>query len=255
MATENDLTIYGRYAREFASLPGWFYQESVAIWDILLTFQAQSVLEGNLLEIGVWRGKSATLMALHAKPENTCVFVDPEIPEPVRALIGKIKSDHVIYAEMKSSGLFRTPLLAGYPRSFRWIHIDGEHSGPAVINDLDIARILLSEEGVIAIDDFFSPAFPQITGAVFKWLAAHPLEFELFLVGYNKGYLCRHREFARYGGFLKDRLHAELRRRISRPLTVWKSTHPADMNCFGIWERAGDKDYCGPDWDPSSIQI
>lgn len=33
--------------------------------------------KGNLLEIGVWKGKSAGLLAMHCAPEEACVLVDP----------------------------------------------------------------------------------------------------------------------------------------------------------------------------------
>ena len=41
------------------AIPGWFGAHSYALWRSLLDFQAENV-RGNLFEIGVWRGRSAT---------------------------------------------------------------------------------------------------------------------------------------------------------------------------------------------------
>ena len=252
---ETCLSFLDRYTKDFSLLPGWFWPESAAIWDCLLTFQKEAGIQGNFLEIGVFCGKSASLSTLHARDVETCLFVDLKIPKEVRSTINQIKSENVIYSEMPSSEIARSGILITNARSFRWIHVDGEHSGPGVMTDLDIASELLSENGVIVIDDFFSAAYPQISAAVFQWLQTKPLRFQLFLVGYNKAYMCRMSAARFYTRFIKDRLHSEMSQRISRPLTVWKSTHPSDMNCFGIWERVEEYDYRGPDWDINTIQI
>lgn len=208
----------------------------------------------NFLEIGVWCGKSAALSTMYARAEETCLFVDLAIREEVRSRLRSIKSEKMIFSQMPSSELPATGLLQTHARSFRWLNIDGEHSGQAVTDDLRVASELVSAKGVIIIDDFFSPAYPQITAATFRWLQTRSLEFQLFLCGYNKAYLCRSSAFRLYAQFIKDHLSDEMAARIERPLTIWKSTHPSDLNAFGIWEWA-DMKYRRPDWNRESIQI
>ena len=65
--------------------------------------------------------------------------------------------------------LNRSPELMQHRRSFRWIHIDGEHTGQAVGNDLAIAHELLADDGIICIDDFFNPAYAQVSAASFPF--------------------------------------------------------------------------------------
>ncbi len=245
----------GRYLAEYSAVDGWFSPESAAIWDCLLSHQTQTQMSGNFLEIGVWRGKSAALSTLHSKADESCILVDPFMPNEVRTLIDGIKPENVVYAEKYSTELLRTGLLTTNAHTFRWIHIDGEHSGPAIMNDLNIANALLNEKGVLVLDDFFSTGYPQITAAVFQWLQQHPLQLHLFLCGLNKGYLCRTNTAPLYLQFVKDRLHTELARRGFSNLTIWKTTTTADMNCFGISERFQNFSYRGPDWDQNRIQI
>ena len=49
----------------------------------------------------------------------------------------------------------RHPFVREAARDFRWIHIDGEHTAQAVSNDLAIAETLLSDRGILVLDDFF----------------------------------------------------------------------------------------------------
>ena len=117
------------------------------------------------------------------------MLVDPAVRREAVDAVDSIRASNNIYIRDFSQNLHGHPALAGRDGCFRWIHIDGEHSGPAVRNDLAIAAALIAPGGIICLDDFFTPAYPQITAAVFEFLASCRDELQLFLVGYNKAYL------------------------------------------------------------------
>jgi predicted O-methyltransferase YrrM len=245
-----------RFQELFANVPGWFYPESIAIWDTLLSYQEASHIAGNLLEIGVYQGKSAAMAVLHRRGEETCVLVDPLPLHGVRQRIEQaLPEAKCQYIQEMSQYLVRHAFVREAARDFRWIHIDGEHSAQAVQNDLSIAETLLSERGIVVIDDFFSPFYPQITQAVFRFIDANPGRLNLVLCGYNKGYLCRPKAAREYLLFIRHGLYANLARRGVGRVTICKTSEPADMNTFGIIERYEDLDYRGPDWDPHNILI
>ena len=77
--THEELRILTRYRQEFSELPGWFLWEAQVAWDCLLCFQDKQDIRGNMLEIGVWRGKSAALSTLHARQDKTCAYIDREM--------------------------------------------------------------------------------------------------------------------------------------------------------------------------------
>ena len=52
------------------------------------------------------------------------------------------------YLQEQSQFLARHPFVSQGIRAFGWIHVDGEHSGQAVTNDLEIVDHLLSDRGV-----------------------------------------------------------------------------------------------------------
>jgi hypothetical protein len=250
-----ETALYQRYLAEFADLPGWFWPDSIAIWDSLLRFQSAAGIEGHMLEIGVWQGKSAALAALHSRPNEICLLVDLHIQNEARTAIGRIKSNQVVYVEKDSAALSRHPELSRDAGTFRWIHIDGNHCGMAIINDMNVAHLLLSDQGVLTLDDFFNPQYPQITAAAFEWLNRNPLQMRIFLIGANKAYLCRPYAMRSYLTYVKDSLFKDMVARGRGDVTIWKSTAPSDMNTFGVSPRYLEHDYLGPDWDRQNIEI
>jgi predicted O-methyltransferase YrrM len=244
---------FQRYMRSCSSIPGWFPRESIAVWDCLLSYQASRRLPGNLLEIGVYKGRSAVLAAMHAQTEEVLILVDMLPMACAYENVSSIKRSNVIYLEAKSQDLRHHPVVNENARRCRWIHIDGEHSESAVTSDLELASGLLSEDGVISLDDFLSPGYPQITRAVFRYLESHENEVSLFLCGFNKGYLCRRGAKQAYLSYIATRGFLDMAERDCRSVTFWKTNLPEEINCFGVSGREQDYDYRGLDFDHTKI--
>jgi hypothetical protein len=252
---ESDLLPFRRYKTEFGDVGGWFSDEAIASWDCLLSLQHTLALEGNLMEIGVLKGKSAALLAVHSSKDETCVFVDPALRKEATDVIELIRAKNNVYYRQMSQQIRGNAELVSLAGTFRWVHIDGEHCGRAVANDLAIAEMLLAPEGIICLDDFLVASYPQITMATFAFLERWKDELTLFLCGFGKGYICRTAFAATYLEFLRDRMLSELHRRDLNNVTIWKTTDPDDMNCFGLTAKQLAFDYKGPDWAPDTIPI
>lgn len=226
---------------------------AAAAWDALLEFQASRVT-GALGEIGVYRGKSAALLALHTRKEEHLYLVDICDPEePMRVVARVVPRSQVSFLVGRSSSLPALSARIHHLRRFRWIHIDGEHTGEALVNDLQLAAFALHDEGVICIDDFFNPMYPQLTAATFEFVASHRHEVCMFLCGHNKGYLCRPVAASRYLDFVGSNLVRELGARGIRDVTLFKTTSASDLNCFGIGPRWANRDFHGPDGSPDVL--
>ena len=248
-----ELRAFTRYQIEFSNLPGWFLPQAQAAWDCFLAFQGQQDIHGNMLEIGVWKGKSAALSTLHARANESCIYVDRLMLSEFKETIGLIRQSNHLFLEVASESLPAMPQVMQRGATFRWIHIDGEHSGEAVWRDLAVADELLSDKGMLCIDDFPSCAYPQVNFAVVEFLAQHP-HLTMVACGHNKGYICRAEIAPLYLVFIKDELHRQMKAR-GVDVTIWKSGRPADRNCFGITDRVELFDYRGPDWAPGKIEI
>lgn len=243
------MSLWERYRQRFAVVKGWFPESSAAVWDCLLTFQRESGIRGDLMEVGVWKGKSAGMLALHCGAEERCLLVDPRPMGAARDVIAReVPGVACKYVEEPSEALWRKPFFYRLARSFRWVHLDGEHSLEGVIEDLRIADHLLSARGLVSLDDFFSPAYPQVTEAVYRYLSATPGRFSLMLCGFKKGYLCRPRAAGEYLEFCRHGLNAEMARRGFSKLTIW-NTEPTGGHAIGITERFENFEYRGPDSD------
>jgi len=256
-STADAAPIHGAYRRIAGGIEGWFSDGSIAVWDALLAWQQRRRIQGNLLEIGVHHGKSAALMAMYAEPGQKVVLVDYELkPGPIeRALQAANPAPGVEFLTVHgdSRDLPASQLATATRRSYRWIHIDGEHTGGAVTSDLGTANQLLAKDGVVVVDDFFSWLYPQVTESVLRYVRERPDDFALFLCGFNKAYLARphfvHECLRMCAEELPDALAVR-----GLQATVGKTTFPAEMNTFGVGPRFQDKALRGPDWDDQTIR-
>jgi hypothetical protein len=247
---------YKKFAASYPSIPGFSWPESFAIWDFFLSEQSQAQAEGHLLEIGVYHGQSALLLAYHAKTSEHLVLVDPtDFVQAARQNVEPVKAENVRIIKARSDDGSVRDLNRIYGRTFRWVHIDGDHRAETVLNDLGIADGLLHARGIICVDDFFSPRYPGITYAVLQYLQAHPEGLTLFLCGFNKGYLVRPSAARPYMEAIRYRLGDWLQALGFNDFTIFKTDVPGILNCFGIQQRWKDYVHYGLDEDPSKIHF
>jgi len=193
-------------------IEGMFSTFSIAVMDMMLSFQESVAAKGNILEIGTFKGKSAALLGCHLGPNERLVLVDvrdhldPAAIEPFKAKTDFILSD--------SSELRKT--LPGYRdrhHAFRFIHIDASHGYEETFRELKMADELLAPLGIISLDDFTNLDYSQNIAAIFKYLYTAASDLVMLLATDEKGYLCRKDDFERYADLLLSRSIAELRRR------------------------------------------
>ena len=241
----------------FIDIHGWLSRHAAATWDILLCEQERAGIEGDLVEIGVYKGKSAALLALHARESETVHLVDSDIWPSITEAEANIRALHsqVSMLATQSQSLAYSSYVQPLLRKVRFLHIDGEHTYHAVMQDLETARRIVSNDGLVCLDDFFNFQYPQVTAATFSFLERHPGEFVMLLVGFNKGYLVRPQGFRRYADRLMDHGLQDLADRGLLGIDVCRTTHPSEFPGFGIGptDQAFGARNRGPDWDMQTI--
>jgi predicted O-methyltransferase YrrM len=249
--------LFERYLEKYADVPGFVIPESLATWNCLLTFQRQMGLTAPLMEIGVYYGKSAALLALHLSQDEELFLIDfsAESVRTAAKLLKSIRPEGIHFLEYKSSERMAWNLATSHARLFRWIHVDGDHKGQTVHNDLSLANHLLADDGIICVDDFMSPRYPQLTYVVCTFLEQHRAELQIFLCGLNKAYLVRPNALPAHLGFVREQLGKQLETLGFKNLTIYKTDYPGILNCFGIGPRWADYLYYGLDEDPMKIPI
>lgn len=113
---------FERFQKDSAEVPGFVMPESIAVWDFFLAEKQVERVAGALLEIGVYYGKSAIMLAMQARPEEELVLVDPtHFVDQAAITIGKFKSENVRIIKKKSSSHACWALTKDQKHSFRWI--------------------------------------------------------------------------------------------------------------------------------------
>ena len=186
---------------EIEKIPGWFTKADQITFSILLEMQST---RGDILEIGVFKGKSAIFLEHFRKCDeflHACDLFENETNDfenknEVRtSYFGLNRSDfeknflqyHSSLPEIHECDSKALSIILN-KNKFRFIHIDGSHLYDFVRSDLDfsISRIRATD-GVIAIDDFRSAHTPGVAAAM--WESIKDRELVPIVITSTKAYL------------------------------------------------------------------
>lgn len=241
---------FAEHRKASRDIKGWLHPQAAAMMAFLLDCQKNYGLQGGLMEIGVFHGRSATLLGLYGRSDETFVLCDIVYPAGVKEEIQAGTSAKCTFLEKQSFHINVGFDLPSPEERFRFIHIDGNHSGTDITHELRLSDALLHPDGIICVDDFFNPVYPQITDAVLHYLRQNPYGLTMFLVGYNKAFLGRPTRVHPYMKTIENALPEYLRDNRMIRETLVKSTVSSEMCCFSIVQSAEipDKLRRGPDW-------
>ncbi|MEU6664419.1 class I SAM-dependent methyltransferase [Streptomyces sp. NPDC046727] len=165
-------------------VPGWFPVLDQLLFDWFLTRQEAAGAHGDLLEVGVYMGKSAIFIGRHQRPGEkytVCDLFEGDAPDDAnRAESAKSYGalTRGVFEENYRSFHDELPrVLQGpsslvpaevEPRSCRFVHIDASHLYEHVHGDIGAARDLLLPEGIVVLDDFRSEHTPGVSVATWE---------------------------------------------------------------------------------------
>jgi hypothetical protein len=241
-----------RYLKQFENVPGFFVFDAMIAWEFFLELQTASGIAGHFLEIGVYQGKSAILGAMYMQPDELCFFDDINSLAACEAAVTSFRPDNNVFIQAPAFDLMQHPAVIHQRRRFRWVHIDGDHTGYSLMHDLLVAAELVAESGIICVDDFFSFRYPQLSAAAFRFLFDRSIEFKLLFCGSNKGYICKTRWYAYYESMIRGHF-LEFSRRYSVTLQLNKTSYAHDFGCFSVSAKEGERDVIGLDIDQDKV--
>jgi hypothetical protein len=169
---------------------GWFFINDSIIFHHLLNV-VQHDITGDVCEIGVSFGKSATALSFYKRPEDNLVLFDlfeGTVKDTADDNIRNFGRHKNIVWNINDTLKLTAKDLKKLP-DFRFIHIDGCHEEEAVLSDLTNFSKKLIENGVLVLDDFNDPEYPGVNSACTLFL--HKSDFCIFAIGNNKAYICR----------------------------------------------------------------
>jgi hypothetical protein len=216
--------------RHMHSIPGWFSDQDYFIFQALLEYQKTNGVDGNLLEIGAYMGKSSIILGAN-KDQNenfiVCDLFGKESDEP-NALENKNSYNGLTrlkFEKYYNSAIDELPTLLECSslelssrlvnHKFRFVHIDGSHLYKFVRNDLDFSITnLVPRGGIIVMDDFRAQHTLGVSKTLWESILngeLHPLVFsaaKVYLVKSNDDCinLTKIRDVLRIQGFQTERV-------------------------------------------------
>ncbi len=178
------LKLLARKRAEFKAVRGWLTPTDQSMFSWFLRRQNKNEPDGNLVELGVYEGKSAILIGCFLKNRETfkvCDLFDSAggetaIGENVRSFYSSLtqKTFETNYLSVHATlpkivrGLSSSIVNHVEPGSCRLIHVDASHQYEHVREDTASARLLLRDGGIVIFDDYRSQHTPGTAAAVWE---------------------------------------------------------------------------------------
>lgn len=191
-------------ARDRNQVAGWFSRIDAEIVYAVLSAQKERSLRGSTVEIGLHHGKLFVALCLSLHDTEKAYGVDLFESQALnRDGSGKgdrqvlernlarfeIDSSKVILDARSSQNVKASDILQAVGAA-RFFSVDGGHWLEMVQSDLRLAEQCIAEHGVIALDDFHRPEWPDVSAAYLSWAANRSRAIVPFAIGFNKLYLC-----------------------------------------------------------------
>ena len=173
-----------RPPRTLDDVPGWFPALDQVLFDWFLGRQESTGLRGDLLEIGVYLGKSAIFTGRHlgaGERFTVCDLFEGDAPDDAnRAESAKsygsltrraFEANYLAFHDELPRVLHGPSALVPAevePRSCRFVHVDASHLYEHVYDDIGAAHDLLVDGGLVVLADFRSEHTPGVSIAAWE---------------------------------------------------------------------------------------
>lgn len=211
-----------KYASKAKEINGWFWAEKP--FTRIDRYHGRKGIKGNIFEIGAYEGKSAILLGsmLRGKEHlGICDLFEKQInPYTSKGSSDKFMDnmkgffDNLDFLRVynKSSVSLK---MSDIGENYRFFHIDGNHDMEHTLNDITLADLVVNQEGVIAIDDYFNSKKPGVSKGVVEYFLGKP-DLSPFAIGFNKVLFCRNSMLKNYESCILNK-RAEFHQDIFNP--------------------------------------
>ena len=180
----------------YAAIKGWFNEIDRRCFAALLESQSESP-PGDLVEVGVFQGKSAVIIADYLREGERFVVVDlfgdvEHFDDTAEAAANRRENQksypNLTRRAFEESYLsihdqlpvvvqgFSSEVVAHVaPGGARFIHIDASHLYAPVKTDCESSKLLLRRGGVVSFDDWSNSKCPGVAAAIWESVATDGL--------------------------------------------------------------------------------
>jgi predicted O-methyltransferase YrrM len=179
------------YIKAFDRIEGWLSPDAALMLMAYNEVITAHGVAGDVLEIGVHHGLSAIAISAMRSAGAQLVAIDlfeqlqdknnrPHFVRNMKAFCGDLGFVRCIAAPSTTLG----PADVGEGYSF--CHVDGGHTATETYHDLDLCSRILLPGGLLALDDYFNPAFPGVCEGAVKFWLDHDAAVTPVAAGFNK---------------------------------------------------------------------
>lgn len=145
------------------------------VFQEILIGQTRRSIKGALAEIGVFYGRSFSLLAMNAKDSGeTALGLDLfENPDQIPYVENVLKENDLLAScrlEAGSSLDLSPSDVTAMAGPVRFFSVDGGHEMEHILHDSALAAGSVCEQGVIAFDDFMNAQYPDLTVGLIDFL-------------------------------------------------------------------------------------
>jgi hypothetical protein len=184
---------------------------NVALFDCFLRFQREQSITGNLLEFGVFRGKSAAVILHHVGNGESLGLVEVDKNYPQFDQLRAISPRFRFFNHSSESAFMDKDFIAFAKRGFRFSHHDASHAFDNVREELEFIEKRMIRGGLVALDDFCNLNYSQVMAAYFSHKYRRSSRLEILLIAGCKCYLCAKEDFSLYARFVVGPMLERLR--------------------------------------------
>jgi hypothetical protein len=186
------------YVAAFERIEGWFSRDAALMFMAYNEVAASQGIAGDVLEIGVHHGLSA--IGLSAMRGDGARFVAVDLFEQFqqqnisasgqgsrrrfeRNMAEFFDDIGFVRCIVGASSALQPADLGG---GFAFCHVDGGHTMRETFQDLELGAQILVPGGLLALDDYFNPAYPGVCEGAVKFWLTHDSVLTPIAVGFNK---------------------------------------------------------------------
>ncbi|NLS05824.1 class I SAM-dependent methyltransferase [Rhizobium sp. P32RR-XVIII] len=201
---------------DLQTVEGYIDPPDALVFLSLLQGQQGRALDGGIAEIGVFYGRSYYLFRKICGPDAKLLAIDlfdiGKTSDGVSLQYSRflengrrlgLEVDENLIVKGDSTKLTATEIREKIGE-VRFFSIDGGHMLQHVAADSRLAMDSLAKHGVVAFDDTFNPAWPEVTVGVADFLRERGSEFSAFCMTKYKTYVCRREFHEFYYGMIAD---------------------------------------------------
>jgi hypothetical protein len=207
---------------EILKIPGWLTIEAAYLTSYIGGLQHSMHSVSGILELGLYRGRyMAFLGRIFDRAAIPFIAIDAfidsvrnKLDDATRLIVKKEINEwferfnssrsHLTIIEAFTGDVTERQLCDINSEKFNFVSIDASHDMEDVLYDLHLADKIVSDFGVVALDDFFAPNLPGVSEAVFHYLDENAgTGLVPFAVAGGKLFLCKDQNHHLYFSYMK----------------------------------------------------